>query len=470
MSVEAGHEASASGRTLRVDQCPPNTRLLFDNPETLISHRWDPKRQKNAFVARPTEAFTVAQWEIDKYVRDAPKIEAEAEAPPADEGVRSLRPPTFPDDRSEKAYVAWCNPGGSVRGAAVHRIKKHGAGVAPPGYLVNHRSKRGPPRANASLAVRGSLSTWIAPGEDTLGATIVGTSTVRQTHAPLSSTEYVSRRIGEASKGFGSGDVAAVATPPRARDPLRLTHGRAPGGPDDWKTAHFHARSRSSHGVPADALDPVEAATRTSRFGVAADSTQDLAARTAGVTAMGSINSSGFGAMNSTAARLGATTTSGPRAAFTRSDNSGGSFGLVGDSWRERVTAGAERKRAAEVAGERRSGNGRGGGGLPVDDDEVERIRAEREARIRVPMPSAGASRPGTANVGSPVAAGFRDDGEFGDSAVTEQELVSKESHLSRLRTISRSLNARQTHIVGRRMEKARIQIEEDVAARFALR
>ena len=185
---------------------------------------------------------------------------------------------------------------------------------------------------------------------------------------------------------------------------------------------------------------------------------------------MGSINSSGFGAMNSTAARLGLTTTSGPRAAFTRSDNSGGSFGLVGDSWRERVTAGAERKRAAEVAGERRSGNGRGGGGLPVDDEEVERIRAEREARIRVPMPSAGASRPGTANVGSPVAAGFREDFEFGDSAVTEQELVSKESHLARLRTISRSLNARQTHIVGRRMEKARIQIEEDVAARFALR
>ena len=220
MSVEAGHEASASGRTLRVDQCPPNTRLLFDNPETLISHRWDPKRQKNALVARPTEAFTVAQWEIDKYVRDAPKIEAEAEAPPADEGVRSLRPPTFPDDRSEKAHVAWCNPRGSVRGAAVHRIKKHGAGGAPPGYLVNRRSKRGPPRANASLAVRGSLSTWIAPGEDTLGATIVGTSTVRQTHAPLSSTEYVSRRIGEASKGFGSGDVAAVATPEEASTPL----------------------------------------------------------------------------------------------------------------------------------------------------------------------------------------------------------------------------------------------------------
>lgn len=105
-----------------------------------------------------------------------------------------------------------------------------------------------------------------------------------------------------------------------------------------------------------------------------------------------------------------------------------------------------------------------------MDDDEVERIRAEREARIRVPMPSAGASRPGTANVGSPVIAGFREDFEFGDSAVTEQELVSKESHLARLRTISRSLNARQTHIVGRRMEKARIQIEEDVAARFALR
>ena len=181
----------------------------------------------------------------------------------------------------------------------MHRIKKHGAGVAPPGYLVDHRSKREPPRANASLAVRGSLSTWIAPGEDTLGATIVGTSTVRQTHAPLSSTEYVSRRIGKGSsaKGFGSGDVAAVATPPRARDPLRLTHGRAPGGPDDWKTAHFHARSRSSHGVPADALDPVEAATRTSRFGIYT--------RTAGVTAVGSINSSGFGAMNSTAARLG---------------------------------------------------------------------------------------------------------------------------------------------------------------------
>ena len=302
--VQCGRAAGRAGALCATSA--PNTRLLFDNPETLISHRWDPKRQKNAFVARPTEAFTVAQWEIDKYVRDAPKIEAEAEAPPADEGVRSLRPPTFPDDRSEKAYVAWCNPGGSVRGAAVHRIKKHGAGVAPPGYLVNHRSKRGPPRANASLAVRGSLATWIAPGEDTLGATIVGTSTGRQTHAPLSSTEYVSRRIGEASKGFGSGDVAAVATPPRARDPLRLTHGRAPGGPDDWKTAHFHARSRSSHGVPADALDPVEAATRTSRFGVLVRGTSR------GVTD-GVDQLLGLRAMNSTAARLGRRRRASPR-------------------------------------------------------------------------------------------------------------------------------------------------------------
>jgi hypothetical protein len=417
MSVE-----EASGRTMRVDQCPPNTRLLFDNPETLISHRWDPKRQKNTFVARPTEAFTVSQWEIDKYVRDAPKIEADAQPPPVDEGVRSLRPPTFPDDRSTNAYVAWCNPEGSTRGAAVHRVKRHGPGVAPPGYLDDTREHT---RADAVLATRGSLSTWVAPGEDTLGATIVGTSTVRQTHAPLSSTEYVSRRV---LKGC-AGDVTAVATPPRARDPLRLTHGRAPGAADDWKTSHFHARSRSLHGVPADALDAVEAATRTSGFGVAA-TLRTLGARGSGR----SHTRGGFSATNATAERLGVTTT-GPRATFKRSDNSGGSFGLVGDTWVERRTAGAERKRAAEAARERRSGNGRGGGALPVDDDAVERIRAEREART-----------------------------------VLEQERVSPESHLARLRTISRSLNGRQTHIVGRRMETARKRIEEDHAARYALR
>jgi len=449
MSVE-----EASGRTMRVDQCPPNTRLLFDNPETLISHRWDPKRQKNTFVARPTEAFTVSQWEIDKYVRDAPKIEADAQPPPVDEGVRSLRPPTFPDDRSTNAYVAWCNPEGSTRGAAVHRVKRHGPGVAPPGYLDDTREHT---RADAVLATRGSLSTWVAPGEDTLGATIVGTSTVRQTHAPLSSTEYVSRRV---LKGC-AGDVTAVATPPRARDPLRLTHGRAPGAADDWKTSHFHARSRSSHGVPADALDAVEAATRTSGFGVAA-TLRTLGARGSGR----SHTRGGFSATNATAERLGVTTT-GPRATFKRSDNSGGSFGLVGDTWVERRTAGAERKRAAEAARERRSGNGRGGGALPVDDDAVERIRAEREARIQVPMPSTFTSRPGTCTGGS---VGFDDDEEFGTRTVLEQERVSPESHLARLRTISRSLNGRQTHIVGRRMETARKRIEEDHAARYALR
>ena len=421
MSVE-----EASGRTMRVDQCPPNTRLLFDNPETLISHRWDPKRQKNTFVARPTEAFTVSQWEIDKYVRDAPKIEADAQPPPVDEGVRSLRPPTFPDDRSTNAYVAWCNPEGSTRGAAVHRVKRHGPGVAPPGYLDDTREHT---RADAVLATRGSLSTWVAPGEDTLGATIVGTSTVRQTHAPLSSTEYVSRRV---LKGC-SGDVTAVATPTRARDPLRLTHGRAPGAADDWKTSHFHARSRSSHGVPADALDAVEAATRTSGFGVAA-TLRTLGARGSGR----SHTRGGFSATTATAERLGVTT-NGPRATFKRSDNSGGSFGLVGDTWVERRTAGAERRRAAGAARERRSGNGRGGGALPVDDDAVERIRAEREARIQVPMPSTFTSRPGTCTGGS---AGF-DDEEFGTRTVLEQERVSPESHLARLRTISRSLNGR---------------------------
>ena len=456
MSVE-----EASGRTMRVDQCPPNTRLLFDNPETLISHRWDPKRQKNTFVARPTEAFTVSQWEIDKYVRDAPKIEADAQPPPVDEGVRSLRPPTFPDDRSTNAYVAWCNPEGSTRGAAVHRVKRHGPGVAPPGYLDDTREHT---RADAVLATRGSLSTWVAPGEDTLGATIVGTSTVRQTHAPLSSTEYVSRRV---LKGC-AGDVTAVATPPRARDPLRLTHGRAPGAADDWKTSHFHARSRSSHGVPADALDAVEAATRTSGFGVAATlaTMKNTSTRTLGARGSGrSHTRGGFSATNATAERLGVTT-NGPRATFKRSDNSGGSFGLVGDTWVERRTAGAERRRAAEAARERRSGNGRGGGALPVDDDAVERIRAEREARIQVPMPSTFTSRPGTSTGGS---VGF-DDEEFGTRTVLEQERVSPESHLARLRTISRSLNRRQTHVVGRRMETARKRIEEDHAARYALR
>jgi hypothetical protein len=102
-----------------------------------------------------------------------------------------------------------------------------------------------------------------------------------------------------------------------------------------------------------------------------------------------------------------------------------------------------------------------------VDDDAVERIRAEREARIQVPMPSTFTSRPGTCTGGS---VGFDDDEEFGTRTVLEQERVSPESHLARLRTISRSLNGRQTHIVGRRMETARKRIEEDHAARYALR
>ena len=139
---------------------------------------------------------------------------------------------------------------------------------------------------------------------------------------------------------------------------------------------------------------------------------------------------------------------------------------MVGDTWVERRTAGAERRRAAEAARERRSGNGRGGGALPVDDDAVERIRAEREAMIQVPAPSTLTSRPGTSTGGS---VGF-DDEEFGTRTVLEQERVSPESHLARLRTISRSLNRRQTHVVGRRMETARKRIEEDHAARYALR
>eukprot|EP00227_Mantoniella_beaufortii_P005850 CAMPEP_0197603942 /NCGR_PEP_ID=MMETSP1326-20131121/40209_1 /TAXON_ID=1155430 /ORGANISM="Genus nov. species nov., Strain RCC2288" /LENGTH=88 /DNA_ID=CAMNT_0043171527 /DNA_START=224 /DNA_END=487 /DNA_ORIENTATION=+ len=58
-----------------VDQCDPNTTVRFKPPANVVRKRWDPKTQKNLLIARPATRSEFQAWEIEKMVREAPRIE-----------------------------------------------------------------------------------------------------------------------------------------------------------------------------------------------------------------------------------------------------------------------------------------------------------------------------------------------------------------------------------------------------------
>ena len=184
--------ADPSGpRPTVADQCDPRTAIVFEPTETLIIQRWDKRRQKNLFVARPEASGDFDQREIDRWLRDAPSNEPPPERrprpsePAPDSGVRSLVPPDWPTHRSEVAYESWSTVGGDT----VHRIKRRGPGAAPPGARV---APSKPPPSPIRLTARGDLVSGdrlrLTDAKDTARAHL------RDHHVPISTHEFIVRR------------------------------------------------------------------------------------------------------------------------------------------------------------------------------------------------------------------------------------------------------------------------------------
>jgi hypothetical protein len=46
----------------QVDQCDPNTTVLFQPPANVVRKRWDPKTKKNLLIARPATRSEFQSW------------------------------------------------------------------------------------------------------------------------------------------------------------------------------------------------------------------------------------------------------------------------------------------------------------------------------------------------------------------------------------------------------------------------
>ena len=293
MSLAA--ETVWSGPPREAHQCPPNTAVVFDPTETLISQRWDARRAANAFIARPEAAGDYAQWEVDAWIADAPSLAPPARVSDRDhpptaaaaaaaslDRLASLDPPDWPTDRAETAYESWR----TIDGDVVHRVKRHGPGVAPPEIAHALYARPGgaadkPSRANGTGAIHETRDGRIRL-VTTEGAKTLGDAGARQVHAPLDATTFAARRVplrGPAAETFGGSAFGsdAASNPSRAtslraasvfrgpgstfpaeassRDPFpTLTHGRAPFAAD-WRAPHFAAPSRdAATGEPAEAV------------------------------------------------------------------------------------------------------------------------------------------------------------------------------------------------------------------------
>ena len=122
-------------------QCPPNTAVVFDPTETLISQRWDARRAANASIARPEAAGDYAQWEVDAWIADAPPS-----PPRAGEATATIPPPPPPPPPRSTASPRWTprladGPrGDGVRVVAHDRRRRRPPRQAP-------RPRRRPPRS-----------------------------------------------------------------------------------------------------------------------------------------------------------------------------------------------------------------------------------------------------------------------------------------------------------------------------------
>lgn len=465
--------ADPSGpRPAVADQCDPRTAIVFEPTETLIIQRWDKRRQKNLFVARPEASGDFDQREIDRWLRDAPSNEPPPERrprpsePAPDSGVRSLVPPDWPTHRSEVAYESWSTVGGDT----VHRIKRRGPGAAPLGARV---APTKPPPSPIRLTARGDLVSGdrlrLTDAKDTARAHL------RDHHVPISTHEFIVRRR------------------PRERPATApATRASANGGGSvrrlgTWRGAHFAAPARDpTTGLPTAATS-LEDATDASRrrYGVAAD-----------------IRERAGSACQETSRARGPPDASAPasaRCTFRRKEapkyTDAASFHAA-----QRATARATGRwdaspairpasaRPATATTRLVAGEGRGGGGLPTAaPGSATAARAACRASARAGSHFGGRtttvlSRPVTATARGKKTVAFPDTREgrenvaaeatsaeeFGDATPTPgdgfgaQERVSMEAHSERLRSLGKSLNPRQRTMVERGMEKARERIRHE--------
>ena len=482
--------ADPSGRPPAVaDQCDPRTTIVFEPTETLMIQRWDKRRQKNLFVARPEASGDFDQREIDRWLLDAPSNEPPPEwrprpsEPAPDPGVRSLMPPDWPTHRSEVAYESWSTIGGDT----VHRIKRHGPGAAPPGVDV---APSKPPPSPIRLTARGDLVSGdrlrLTTAEDTARAHL------RDHHIPISAHEFIVRRrprerptTAPATRG-----APASATSTSGSAAVRLTHGRAPGV--GWRGPHFAAPSRDpTTGLPASATSLEDAADPSRRrYGVAADIRERAGSACQETSrASGPPDASAPASARSTFRRKEAPKYT-DAASFHASQRA---TARATGRWDASTAIRPATARPAATTTRLTPGEGRGGGGLPTAaaaPGSATAARAARRASARAGSHFGGRtttvlSRPATATARGKKTVAFPDtregrervaaaaagtgtdepragDGDGDGDGFGAQERVSMEAHMERLRSLGASLNPRQRTMVGRGMEKARERIRHE--------
>ena len=444
--------------------------------------RWDKRRQKNLFVARPEASGDFDQREMTDgsstpRPTSPPGAAPRPSEPAPDPGVRSRVPPDWPTPRAEVAYEA----GSTLGGATVHRIKRHGPGAAPPGVDVVPSK---PPPSPIRLTARGDLVSGdrlrLTTAEDTARAHL------RDHHIPISTHEFIVRRRprerpttapARAADEFGSGRsvelgralgrvarahfAAPRVTPPRAPRVRHVPRGR-------------RGVSRRRYGVAADIRERAGSACQeTSRVSGPPDASAPASAR------------STFRRKEAPKYTDAASFHASQRATARATGRWDASTAIRPATARPAATTTAATARLTP-------GEGRGGGGLPTAaPGSATAARAARRASARAGSHFGGRtttvlSRPGTATARGKKTVAFPDtregrereprrrrrgagagtdeprDGDEDGDGFGAQERVSMEAHMERLRSLGASLNPRQRTMVGRGMEKARERIRHE--------
>lgn len=498
MMEEGSLESEPSSQ---VDQCDPKTTVLFQPPANVVRKRWDPKMEKNLLIARPATRSEFQSWEIEKMLREAPKVEA-PKIPGADEAETNLPaslryPPRYPTERAAMAYRQWPSRPGTAAahgGRRTARSPAFGAAVA-----ANYEH---PPPVPAATFSYGAAASAAAAATAAGCSSASSFSTVRLLHAPISATEYVSRqqkRRPDSAPPTSAASAIAAATIPRAGG----SHGQtASGGAEGargaggdgvapaWRRSHFVASTPGTSGEPAKATTWAELKLRQKKH--RGEVSGDAAARNNHNHAYGAPVSGAGVRVNTHTTLMVSAAAAGSRPAtarFYRKEDAASRHGFDGG-----VAASAKEKRSAMSARGRpasahptssnahahaqahanrarvRAGAGRGGGKMPVDGDLVAELVAARRGKVKV-MPSATSAAKKTTAVLDAIAASLGGGGgglgaaepepEGSTDGFTVQEMIPVAGHLERMREMARELDPRQQLWVARSMDKARRDIRE---------
>ena len=440
------------------DQCDPNTTVLFCAPANVVRKRWDPKTQKNVLIARPATRSEFQAWEIEKMVREAPKVEAPpspAAKDPRDSLPASLRfPPRHPTQRSAAAYRRWPSRPGTAVPGSLHARSSRDARAA--------RSTNAPSaEEHAHAQATASFSSWAA------GA---GATTVRLQHAPISATEYVSRQKTLRPMSAPLGRHCSTAG--------RSTHGGVADVVPAWRRSHFVG----GDGGGAERATTWEEAKMRQRTRAGVSSARGTGGGTGGVSGA-SVNDGVAGSRGGSSVRP-----STARARFSRRDES---IGADASSAAGRSVRPGSARAATTAAGgagattmtmttrpaRLSAGTGRGGGQLPVDEALVAQLAAaaaKKKEAVRKTQPKAAAAKKrGTGAIAASLGAAVSGESSSSKEAPEPegfkdgfrvQELIPMEGHLERMREMGRELDPRQQLWVARSMEKARAEIREAMA------